>query len=160
MSFRCKECIKEFNSEESLKQHNYSKHHFVPKEKKEKISVKVYVWILVLVVLIIGAYFSYSYYQKLPGKYDDFAKCLGENGAKFYGAFWCPNCNDQKRIFGKSAKYLPYVECSTPDGREQLQNCKEAKIEGYPTWILAYGTRMVGTTSKEDLAAKTGCELG
>jgi len=158
MSFVCKECNREFASEESLNQHNYSKHRVIT-EKKESKSMKKFVWIIIFVVLIVGAYFSYSYYQKLPGKYDDFVKCLGEKGAKFYGAYWCPNCNDQKRVFGKSAKYLPYVECSTPDGKEQLQNCKDTNIEAYPTWIFSDGTRMTGTTSKEELAAKTGCEL-
>jgi thiol-disulfide isomerase/thioredoxin len=33
-----------------------------------------------------------------PGKYDEFAKCLTDNGAKFYGAFWCPHCQAQKKM--------------------------------------------------------------
>lgn len=37
-------------------------------------------------------------------------------GAKFYGAFWCSHCYDQKVQFGaQAAELLPYVECF-PDG--------------------------------------------
>ena len=48
-----------------------------------------------------------------PGKYDAFAQCLKDKGAVFYGAFWCPNCQEQKKLFDSSIKLLPYVECST-----------------------------------------------
>lgn len=60
-----------------------------------------------------------------PGEYDNFAKCLSEKDVKFYGAFWCPNCNDQKALFGKSNKYLNYIECSTADRSGQIELCKE-----------------------------------
>lgn len=98
-----------------------------------------------------------------PGKYDTFAQCLKDKGAIFYGAFWCPHCQDQKELFGSSAKYLPYVECSTPDGSAQTKECIDKKIEGYPTWELADGTRIpnengAGVTL-ETLSAKTSCPL-
>ena len=44
------------------------------------------------------------------------AQHLAQSDAKFYGASWCPACNEQKRVFGAAARHLPYVECS-PDGR-------------------------------------------
>ncbi len=94
-----------------------------------------------------------------PGKLDAFASCLAEEDAKFYGTFWCPHCRNQKALFGKSARLLPYIECSTPDGNSQLQICEEANIEGYPTWEFADGTRMSGTLDLETLAEKTSCEL-
>ncbi|MFZ3301498.1 MAG: protein disulfide isomerase family protein [Microgenomates group bacterium] len=94
-----------------------------------------------------------------PSKYDSFASCLGEKGAKFYGAFWCPHCRSQKDIFGKSAKNLPYIECSTPDGNSQLAVCTEAGIESYPTWVFSDGSKENGQLTLEKLAEKTTCQL-
>lgn len=100
-----------------------------------------------------------------PGKYDTFATCLAEKGAVFYGAFWCSHCQAQKKMFGSSAKLLPYVECSTADARSQTQICKDKKIEGYPTWMLSDGTIVPNDTPNgagvklETLAEKTSCAL-
>lgn len=94
-----------------------------------------------------------------PGELDAFAQCLGEKGAVFYGAFWCPNCKDQKEMFGKSQRRLPYVECSTPDGNSQKQECREKNIVAYPTWEFADGERQEGVTPLGRLAEKTGCSL-
>lgn len=94
-----------------------------------------------------------------PSKYDGFASCLGEKGAKFYGAFWCPHCRSQKDIFGKSAKNLPYIECSTPDGNNQLAVCTESGIESYPTWVFSDGSKENGQLTLEKLAEKTTCQL-
>lgn len=94
-----------------------------------------------------------------PSKYDDFANCLTEKDAKFYGAFWCPHCKDQKNLFGKSSKYLPYIECSTPDGNNQLAVCSEKDIESYPTWIFANGSIEKSKLTLEKLAEKTNCQL-
>lgn len=100
-----------------------------------------------------------------PGKYDAFATCLKDKGAIFYGAFWCPHCQAQKKLFGSSAHLLPYVECSTADAQGQNQICIDKKIESYPTWILADGTRVPDDSPNgagvklETLAAKTGCVL-
>lgn len=94
-----------------------------------------------------------------PGKLDAFATCIKDSGATFYGAFWCPHCQATKALFGSSAKLLPYVECSTPDGRSQNQLCNDAKIEQYPTWEFADGTRLMGEQTLEALATKTSCTL-
>jgi thiol-disulfide isomerase/thioredoxin len=91
-------------------------------------------------------------------KYDTFAECLANAGAKFYGAFWCPHCADQKALFDKSAK-LPYVECSTPDGKAQLQACIDEDIKGYPTWKFADGTVVDKVMQLSELAEKTSCAL-
>lgn len=93
------------------------------------------------------------------GKLDSFAQCLGEKGATFYGAFWCPHCQNQKAMFGNSERLLPYIECSTPDGNGQLQVCRDADIKGYPTWEFADGSRLSGEVRLETLAEKTGCSL-
>lgn len=94
-----------------------------------------------------------------PGKYDVFAQCLQEKGAVFYGAFWCPHCQDQKKAFGTSQTLLPYVECSTANGQAQTQACLEKNISSYPTWEFADGTRANGEQTLEQLAEKTSCVL-
>lgn len=96
---------------------------------------------------------------KKPGKYDTFATCIKDSGAKFYGAFWCPHCQATKAMFGKSAKLLPYVECSQPDGKGQLPICTTAGIEGYPTWVFADGSRLSGERTLQELAEKTSCTI-
>ncbi len=93
-----------------------------------------------------------------PGKYDAFATCLKDQGAVFYGAFWCTHCQSQKKLFGSSAKLLPYVECSTADGQSQTQACKDKNIEGYPTWEFADGSRLNGEIPLAQLAEKTSCQ--
>lgn len=109
--------------------------------------------------LIIGIGGYYSKQPGTPGKLDTFAQCLKDKGAVFYGAFWCPHCQNQKAMFGKSAKLLPYVECSTTNGKSQLEICNEKDIKGYPTWIFADESRLDGEVPLEKLAEKTGCEL-
>ena len=112
-----------------------------------------------LIAFGIGTLVYYTYTTTEPGRYDSFAQCLADNGAVFYGAFWCSHCQNQKAAFGKSVKYLPYVECSTLDGKGQIPLCKEKGIEGYPTWEFADGSRESGEVSFAKLAEKTGCVL-
>ena len=94
-----------------------------------------------------------------PGKLDAFASCLADSGTKYYGAFCCPNCKNQEAMFGSSARLLPRIECSTPDGRGQLPVCQDAKIQGYPTWEFVDGTRDSGTQTLELLSERTNCPL-
>lgn len=95
----------------------------------------------------------------LPGKYDTFAQCLKDKGAVFYGAFWCPHCQAQKKMFGTSASLLPYVECSTLDGSGQTQACIDKKVNSYPTWEFIDGSRLNGEIALTQLAEKTGCVI-
>lgn len=114
------------------------------------------VWLLVGVVIAVGAWI---YYASLPGPLDGFASCLKAKGATFYGAFWCPHCQNQKALFGRSARLLPYVECSTPDGNGQLAACTDKGVKNYPTWVFSDGSVQTGEVSLKDLADKSGCEL-
>ena len=126
-------------------------------ENKQKIFFGV-LGVVVLALILVAVFVKEG--EQGPGKYDQFAQCLGEKGATFYGAFWCPHCNDQKNIFGSSKKYLPYVECSLPNGNGQTQICIDKGIQGYPTWEFADGSRpFSGEVSLEDLSAQTGCVL-
>jgi uncharacterized membrane protein len=84
------------------------------------------------------------------------AKHLNQVGAKFYGAFWCPHCQNQKQMFGKEAmEFVPYVECSPPDRRGRTAACEAAGIQSYPTWIIN-GQTYNGVQSLEKLAQVTG----
>lgn len=120
--------------------------------------------IILAVSIIVGA--GFLYYLKKGGinttspegkDLKTFAQCISDSGAKFYGAFWCAHCQNQKKAFADAAKYLPYVECSEPDGKTQKQECKDNNIEGYPTWIFADGSTESGELSFNELSKKTGC---
>jgi hypothetical protein len=93
------------------------------------------------------------------GEYDTFAKCLEDSGAKFYGAYWCSHCNNQKDMFGASAKKIPYIECSLPNRAGQTSICAQAEINGYPTWEFPDGSRQSGSLSLNVLAERSGCDL-
>ena len=116
--------------------------------------------ISVIIIGLIGAgvYFLVTTPPR-AGELDEFATCLKDKGALFYGAFWCPHCRNQKGLFGRSEAKLPYIECSTPNGNDQLQICKDKKITTYPTWDFSDGERITGEVSLEKLAEKTGCVL-
>lgn len=62
---------------------------------------------------------------------DPFAQCLASKNITMYGAAWCSHCQDQKKLFGESFKYVPYVEC--PDN---IDKCLALGVTGYPTWIF------------------------
>ncbi len=112
------------------------------------------------VFILIAVVLSLTLFVK-PGasNLEPFAQCLKDKGATFYGAFWCPHCQKQKAMFGSAVKLLPYVECSTPDGKAQLQACIDKKIDNYPTWEFADGSRLTGEVALTSLAEKTGCSL-
>lgn len=115
--------------------------------------------IIICILVLIGIIWSVNSYNGAPGQYDSLAVCLKDKSTTFYGAFWCQHCQNQKKAFGKSARLLPYVECSKPDGRSQYQICTDNKIESYPTWVFANGERVIGEMTPEQLAEKTSCSL-
>jgi glutaredoxin len=115
-------------------------------------------WSAVLILVVVGIGTSVTL-KSGPGILDGFAECLKDKGAVFYGAFWCPHCQATKRMFGKSAPLLPYVECSTSDGRGQTQICKDKQITGYPTWIFADGKTLGGERTLAELSVASGCVL-
>jgi len=120
---------------------------------------KVTLFWIIIGVLVVGGIGGSWYMKTLPGKYDGLAQCLTEKGAKFYGAFWCPHCQAQKKMFGNSEKLLPYVECSNPDRQSQTDICIEKQIQSYPTWEFADGSRLTGEQQPQALADKAGCAM-
>ncbi len=117
---------------------------------------KVFIGIVFGLVVTITGLFIFN--ANTPGKYDEFAQCINNSGATFFGTFWCPHCQQQKLLFGKSEKYLPYKECSTPNGHD-FNLCANDNIESTPTWQFADGTRVTGVQSLESLATVTNCKL-
>lgn len=121
---------------------------------------KSFPWPIILIlgaiIIVIGLI---VYLKSRPGQYDNLALCLKDKGAIFYGAFWCSHCQDQKSAFGRSAKLLPYVECSTPDGKGQLPVCDDAGIKSYPTWKFPDEEKTSRVFTPEELSTKTGCQL-
>lgn len=105
--------------------------------------------------------FMHVYYSGLLAPRADartmaLAQHLQTVGAKFYGASWCPNCQQQKKLFAGAAEQLPYVECS-PNGRQGgvAFACTEAGVAAYPTWIIQ-GRRYEQLLSPEELALRSG----
>ena len=113
----------------------------------------------VVAIVVIGLGYVVMNKESGPGKYDQFATCIKDSGATFYGAFWCPHCQEQKRMFGSSAKLLPYIECSLPDGKTRTQECIDKGIESYPTWFFKDGTKKSGAIPLDELAKATSCTL-
>lgn len=116
----------------------------------------------VIIVVVAGGAIAYNkkYGDTVSvSVYDGFAQCLASSGAKFYGAFWCPHCQNQKKAFSSAQKYLPYVECSTPDSKGQTQACADAKITSYPTWVFADGSQELGEVAMAKLAERSKCSL-
>lgn len=80
------------------------------------------------------------------------AQHLKQVGAKMYGAFWCPHCQEQKQLFGQEAvAQLNYIECDPEGQNARPEVCQAAKIQGFPTWEIK-GKLYEGTKSLEELA--------
>lgn len=83
------------------------------------------------------------------------AACLKEKNITMYGAYWCPHCQNQKKMFGDAFSLVPYVECT-----QNVDACTKAKVEGYPTWIFPDGKVHAGEySSLEDLAKESDCPV-
>jgi hypothetical protein len=115
-------------------------------------------WGIILLLIVAGVGVS-LFASAQPNKLDSFAQCLKSSGTIMYGAFWCPHCQHTKAMFGSAAKYLPYVECSTPDGQGQTQICKDKGITSYPTWVFPDGTSFSGEHTLAELSKSSKCPL-
>ena len=87
-----------------------------------------------------------------------FAEYLATNEIKFYGAYWCSHCKEQKALFGAvAASKLPYVECDKDGENSQRQLCKDINIQMFPTWVIN-GKYYPGTKNLKELAELSGYE--
>lgn len=116
----------------------------------------------VIALLIVGAlHLHYSgLFDAAAGPEDPqlqaLAIHLADTGAKFYGAYWCPRCQEQKAVFEASAHRLPYVECSSGGrGSALTKPCAAEKIKSYPTWMIK-DQRYTGLQTPSSLAASSG----
>jgi hypothetical protein len=118
---------------------------------------KAFLYVIIL-TLFAGAYLAGRYYKN--HKYDSFARCIATKNAKMYGLYWCPHCADQKREFGASFQYVPYVECASQDDPHQLTAaCQAAGVKLFPSWQFGADPPKEGVLSLQDISQKTGCSL-
>lgn len=117
--------------------------------------------LIIAAVIVGGLHLHYSgVFDAAAGPEDPQLQALAihlvEKGVKFYGAYWCPRCQEQKAVFEASAQRLPYVECSSGGrGSALTKACAAAKIKSYPTWIIGE-RRLTGLQTPRSLAAATG----
>jgi uncharacterized membrane protein len=83
------------------------------------------------------------------------ARHLAATGARFYGAYWCPHCREQKELFGGAAALLPYVECDPGGAGARPELCAMAGVKVFPTWVIG-GTRHDGLLPLDALARLSG----
>lgn len=108
----------------------------------------------ILAVLMIAVHAIYAGWFDPPE--DPRLRALAEHldrvGAVYYGASWCPACQDQNTLFGPAYRHLPYVECS-PQGRTGpvAFECVANEITSYPTWVIG-NRRLTEPQTPEDLA--------
>ncbi|MBI4835854.1 MAG: hypothetical protein HY817_01195 [Candidatus Abawacabacteria bacterium] len=122
----------------------------------QKKGIPSWVWVvspLVIVVVVFGYLRLFS-----PSVLADFAKCLTEKKAVFYGMYDCPHCLTQKRDFGRAMEFINYVECKMPNGT-WADVCKQENITATPTWKFDGKDPVTGRQSLQYLAEKTGCPL-
>jgi len=120
---------------------------------------------VVSVLLVAGLHLHYSgVFDASAGPEDPQLKALAvhleQTGAKFYGAYWCPRCQEQKALFESSAKRLPYIECSSGGrGSPLTAPCVRNNIRSYPTWIIG-DQRLTGLVQPRELASASGFDWG
>jgi uncharacterized membrane protein/glutaredoxin len=119
--------------------------------------------VAVAAVVILAAHAVYTAPQEEPTGPEDpkiraLAEHLKDKGVLFYGASWCPHCQEQKRLFGASARRLPYVECNLAGpNAPQASACTQAGVDTYPTWFINGRRYAVGQVlTLAELANATG----
>jgi len=112
--------------------------------------------------LLIVAAFGTAYYlgtRKRISRLDSFAQCVTNKGAKMYGLYWCPHCEEQKEMFESAFQYIHYTECGIKGQHKETDSCIANGVKNFPTWEFAGGERHEGALPLTDLAQRTGCSL-
>jgi thiol-disulfide isomerase/thioredoxin len=120
--------------------------------KKNKFILAGVIALVVIAIILIAVLGSGS--AKPNPALDAFAQCLASKEVTMYGAYWCPHCQNEKKAFGDSFQYVPYVECT-----QDVARCTAMNIDGYPTWILKDGKRLIGEQGLYKLSQESGCPL-
>lgn len=129
-------------SRKALEDHNLREERFRKEKKIKEKKKRTIISIAAVILLIFGSLITYA--QLTPGKYDSFAKCLTEKGVVMYGEDWCQYTQGQKGMFGKSFKYINYIQ--------------KPNLNVRPTWIID-GKTYEKVQSFQRLSALTGCEI-
>lgn len=108
---------------------------------------------LVIVAVILLAVFAGGS-AKSNLALDAFARCLASKNITMYGAYWCSHCQNEKKAFGNSFKFVPYVECT-----QETAKCTAAGIQGFPTWVFPDGKRLIGEQGLYRISEQSGCPL-
>lgn len=111
----------------------------------------------ILIVLLFGLYFFADWFSKTTGyvlgedEKTKLAQCLGSKGSVLYVSETCPDCEEQKELFGEDAiKFIKIVECKNVE----QQGCEN----GVPVWKIE-GKIYQGVRELNDLVKISGCEL-
>ena len=111
--------------------------------------------LILCVVLVAAGYAVYvSFRPQDSGQYDGFARCLTGEGVVMYGTEWCPHCQDQKRLFGESFRYVAFVNCDL-----DAAACAAVNVTQFPTWVYPDRSRTTGLLPLAVLADRTGCKV-
>lgn len=112
--------------------------------------------IAVLSALILATVYALTLARTAESAYAaGLARHLSQSGAVFYGAYWCPHCREQKKLFGAAAALLPYVECDPHGSTPQPARCLARGIRVYPTWEIG-GQLVEGVSTLDELARRSG----
>ncbi len=106
------------------------------------------IFFLIFIFIIFVSIFSQP--SKENEKIKNLAICLSQKGVVMYGTYYCPYCQKQKNSFGKSFRYINYIECT-----KEKERC--FNITSVPTWEFKNGKRLVGFQKLEVLAKEADC---
>ncbi|MCK4588927.1 MAG: lamin tail domain-containing protein [Nanoarchaeota archaeon] len=132
----------------------------IVKKKKRRKRFLNYLGIFVILVVIsmILIFFNNNSQNQEPVvkkiDYDDFAKCLKQEKATYYGNSQdCPLCRTQEEMFGESFQYLKYVDCA-----EDAHRCANEKATQVPSWRIDW-INYPGVQELNELSELSGCSL-
>lgn len=117
---------------------------------------KAAVSVIIILAAIFWFYLSDAPIATLPveNTLDNFAKCLADKKAVMYGNYNCPHCQNEKKAFGGSFRFILYIECT-----QEPKKCVDAGITKVPTWIFNEGEKLIGEQGLQKLSQKSGCLL-
>lgn len=112
--------------------------------------------IALVVVVLMQLYYAGLFAPAENPRLQALATHLERTGAIYYGASWCVVCQQQNRLFGRSAERLPYVECH-PGGQTGpvALECVSAGVRSFPTWVIR-GRQHNQLLQPEELARLSG----
>jgi glutaredoxin len=84
------------------------------------------------------------------------AQHLSTINARFFGAWWCKYCSQQKELLGREAMtHIDYVECDLRGLNPKRDLCIASQVPAFPTWEIN-GNHVTGVQTLEQLADISG----